>query len=125
MTGWSRIRPIKPGDGDITARSYELHGRTMLKVRVPIALAEAYDIDEGDRFQLFLDGHGQRLKFQIHDKGDVTAKSYGRKAPIKALTFTISMLSFESLFSKQKVEHDKLNGDLVITLPQKAAQAVS
>lgn len=125
MSGWERVRPVAPGETAVTARAYELKGRTMLKVRVPICVAESYDLEEGDEFQCFLDAHGARLQFVRVQQGDVVAKSYSRGGPAKALNISVSMLAFDALFSKQAVTHARVNDNLTITLPAKAKQAVA
>ena len=125
MSGWERVRPVAPGDHKVTVRTHAAGSKTVLTVRVPIAIAESFHIEEGDEFELYLDGSGKRLQFRRVQLGDVVAKSYSGQGPTKALNISVSMLSFVDLFKKQEVEHQSVSDHLTLALPIAARQAVA
>lgn len=129
MSGWTRVRAKQkaaPVVDQVTAGLVTL-GKAKtpsLRVSVPVAIADAYAIDPGDTFIVKLDGAGRRLRFEYETGGDVTAKSYSRGGrPARTLHFVLNMLIFDAPFGRQMVAHDKVDGDLVITLPEQARAA--
>jgi hypothetical protein len=123
MSGWQKLKPNAkqlPVDAGIRVSLSRPRGVDVLRVRVPTHICEEYAIDEGDTFDAYIDGTGLRLRFEYATKGQVVAKKHGSASPTRALTFILSALSFGEDFEAQFVEHEKINGDLCVTLPVKA-----
>ncbi len=123
MTGWTKLKPkakALPVDAGIRVSLSRPRGVAVLRVRVPITICDEYAIDEGDTFDAYLDATGKRLRFEYATAGLTVAKKIGNSERTRALTFILTMLDFGETFSPTFVDHEKINGDLCVTLPVKA-----
>lgn len=124
MSGWTRLHPRAPGDKAVTVSVSQLKHAQVLRVRIPHGVCREFGIEEDEDFIALLDGTGKRLRFTRDQTGDVTARAYGKSPrPNTALTIAVGMLAFDELFTKQAVEWARVDGDLVVTLPQRARAA--
>lgn len=124
MSAWTRLHPKAPGDMALTVSVAQLKHTQVLRVRIPRSICAEFEIEEDDDFNVQLDAAGRRVRFQLDQAGDVSAKAYGKNPkPGAPLTIAVGLLRFETLFAKTKAEWERIDGDLVVTLPQQARAA--